>query len=265
MDSKKIIEQFLSFPISSADDVMTLFEQLPGAIVGKGEGALERFVYIPGTRKDRVLLVAHADTVWDEAYGNPCRSQWKFENGVYYSINPQCGIGADDRSGCAMLWALRDCGHSILVVSGEEKGKHGAKYLRDRHKALFSQLNKHQFMIEMDWAGTGGCLYNQVDNTNYFKKYIEDVLGFSDSKAKGGCDLQILCRRVCGVNVGVGFHYCHSSRETLVLSEWENTYSVLRGFLQKPQPRFLISPHIRLIRFLQRVKTKLGRILKIRK
>ena len=127
MDSKKIIEQFLSFPISSADDVMTLFEQLPGAIVGKGEGALERFVYIPGTRKDRVLLVAHADTVWDEAYGNPCRSQWKFENGVYYSINPQCGIGADDRSGCAMLWALRDCGHSILVVSGEEKGKHGAK------------------------------------------------------------------------------------------------------------------------------------------
>lgn len=262
MDSKAILDQFIYMPIISSDAVFAQFAQLPGAVHQKGERPLQQFVFVPGSRKDRILLVAHADTVWHKEYGNPQGAVVIFENGVYSSGDPNCGIGADDRAGCAMLWALRDCGHSLLIVDGEEKGKHGAKYLRDEHGKLFRQLNKHRFMIEMDWAGTGGSLYNQVDNSDAFKTYIQKETGFVDSRKKGGCDLQILCRDVCGVNLSTGWHGCHTPKETLSVADWENTYNRMVRFLEKPQPKFPIPLKFRIRKTLQRGKAFLGRILR---
>lgn len=263
MNSKAILDQFIDMPISSSDEVFAQFAQLPDAVYEKGEKPLQRFVYVPGSRKDRILLVAHADTVWHKEYGNPQEAVVIYDNGVYSSGNPNCGIGADDRAGCAMLWALRDCGHSLLIVDGEEKGKHGAKYLRDAYPKLFRQLNKHGFIIEMDWAGTGGSLYNQVDNSDAFKAYILKETGFVDSQKKGGCDLQILCRRVCGVNLSTGWYGCHTSKELLSVADWENTYHMLKTFLEKPKPKFAIPLRFRIRRILSRGKTFLGRILRI--
>ena len=51
-----------------------------------------------------------------------------FEDGVYSSGDDLCGIGADDRAGCAMLWLLRDSGHSLLILDGEEHGQVGAAF-----------------------------------------------------------------------------------------------------------------------------------------
>jgi hypothetical protein len=46
----------------SRDSVLDKFMNLKGAYTdGLGQ---ERFVYVEGDRDDRVLLVAHADTVW---------------------------------------------------------------------------------------------------------------------------------------------------------------------------------------------------------
>ena len=235
-----ILSDFLNTPLACADPIFDRFAALPNAVVGIGPEKLQRYVYIPGTRKDRVVLVAHTDTVWDTAYNKPFSDapSLQYEDGVFFSGNPTCGIGADDRAGCAMLWVLRDCGHSILLVDGEEHGKHGARYLRKTNRKLFRQLNRHAFMIELDWKGTSGCLFNQVENTQKFKAYIENVLGFTDSKAKGGTDLQVLCRDVCGVNIGIGYHDWHRPSERLVVSEWENTLARLSAFLQQPQTRF---------------------------
>lgn len=257
MDSKEIIQKFLSVPITSADGVLAIFAQLPGAIMGKGEQPLERFVYIPGTRKDRVVLIAHADTVWDNAYGKPQTQELICEDGVFRGNNASCGIGADDRAGCAMVWALRNSGHSLLIVDGEEKGKHGAKYLRRAFPKLYKELNRHKYMMEFDWAGAEGCLYNQVDNTAAFKKYIEKEAGFTDSHQKGGCDLQILCQKICGVNMSVGWHNCHKNTEYLDVSQWEQTYHAMDAFLQKPQKRFPVSVWARLRRFLGKVKRRI--------
>ena len=259
------IESFLKLPLENGTAVLERFAALPNAVCGKGAEALQRYVYIPGTRKDRVVLVAHVDTVWDAAYEKPYTGEHeiRFADGVFSSGTPQVGIGADDRAGCAMLWALRDCGHSILLLDGEEHGKHGARYLRQSDPRLFRELNKHRFMMELDWMGTNGCLYNQVENTQKFKQYIETVLKFSDSKRKGGTDLQILCKSVCGVNIGIGYHGWHSEKETLVLSEWENTLSALQTFLCAPQKKF---PTIRFStqkRFIKRVVKKLLRIFHI--
>ena len=247
--AQQLLEEFLSYPLNTADDIFKRFESLHGAISGKGQNSLERYVCIPGTRKNKIVLVAHADTVWDDAYGKPAQTAVYFENGLFKGTNPECGIGADDRAGCAMLWALRDCGHTILLVNGEEKGKHGAKFLRHSNPKLFHFLNRHQFMIELDWRGTELCLFNQVDYTNRFHKYITKTLEFQDDKKPGGCDLQILCRRICGVNIGVGYHNWHSPKEFLCLSEWENTLSHLQSFLQLSHPKFPLSVVKKPLRF----------------
>lgn len=238
--NKTTLLEFLNTSLDSGDRIFERFASLSGAVVGIGSEPLQRYVYIPGNRKDRVVLVSHIDTVWDKAYGKVLSEEREaeFKDGVFYSSNPNCGIGADDRAGCAMLWELRDCGHSILIVDGEEHGKRGARYLKKTNRKLFRELNKHCYMMELDWKGTDRCLFNQVDNTKRFKRYIEKTLGFSDDKAKGGTDLQVLCRRVCGVNLGVGYYGYHTSKERLVLAEWENTYDKLNVFLQKPQKRF---------------------------
>lgn len=259
--SKEILDYFLNISISDGGEIFTAFSALPGAITDSGEKPLERYVFVPGKKANAVVLVAHTDTVWDANYGNPAQTTAVYQDGIYYSTNPQCGIGADDRAGCAMLWALRDSGHSLLLVDGEEHGKFGAKYLRKSNPKLFRQLNRHQFMIELDWRGTNGCLYNQVENTQTFKNYISSNLGFQDDHKAGGCDLQILCRRVCGVNIGTGYHNYHRPAETLDLAEWENTYQKLSAFLQQEHPRFPIPPHKQIHAVLITFKGKAGRLL----
>ncbi len=262
-----MLSEFLNTPLDSGDAIFERFANLPGAVVGKGDGPLQRYVYLPGTRKDRIVLVAHIDTVWDKSYGKAFTGEHSvlFEDGIFKSGTEDCGIGADDRAGCAMLWEMRECGHSIVVVDGEERGKIGAKYLRKSNAKLFRELNRHAYMIELDWKGTECCLFNQVDNTNKFKNYIEKDFGFADSKASGGCDLQILCRHICGVNIGVGYHGWHTNNETLVVSEWQNTLEKLSAFLEKPQKRFKSSFFPPYIRFARICVGKVLRILKIKK
>ena len=121
MENKELILEFLSYPLDSGDEIFDRFAALPNAIAKKGGKPFERFVYVPGNRKDRVLLVAHIDTVWDKDYqkfGNnkPHNHRVVFENGIFSSGEETCGIGADDRAGCAMLWKLKDSGHSILIL-----------------------------------------------------------------------------------------------------------------------------------------------------
>lgn len=255
--------EFLNMPIDCGDEIFSRFAALSGAIVEKGKEPLERYVYIPGTRPDRVVLVAHIDTVWDKSYNKPFsdKREVSFEEGIFRSTSSECGIGADDRAGCAMLWELRGCGHSILIVDGEEKGKHGAKYLRKNWK-LFRELNRHCYMIEFDWAGIDSCLFNQVDNTKKFKEYVKRTLGLTEGNSKGGTDLQVLCRKICGVNLSVGYHAHHSVKEYLVLSEWENMLEKVSEFLKEPQTRFRSKFFAPYLHFARRCAGKVLRIIK---
>lgn len=263
---KQLLLEFLNAPLDGGAPILERFAALPNAVCGKGKEPLQNYVYIPGSRKDRVVLVAHADTVWDRAYSRVFSGERSvlFEDGAFYSSTTECGIGADDRAGCAMCWALKDCGHSILIVDGEEHGKHGAWYLRRTNRKLFRELNRHRYMIELDWMGTDSCLFNQVENTKKFKQYIEQVLGAKDSKAKGGTDLQVLCRDICGVNVGIGYHGWHSPKESLVVAEWENTLEKLENFLARPQKRFPTKFLSNQISLAKRCINKVLRILQLK-
>ena len=65
-EEREALEKFLSMSVKSSDEVIDTFANLPNAIYKQGKKPNERFVYIPGTRDDKVLLIAHADTVWDK-------------------------------------------------------------------------------------------------------------------------------------------------------------------------------------------------------
>ncbi len=119
----EVLRSFLEIPLGSADGVFDRFLQIPGAIC-RGVG-LERFLYVRGSRTNKVLLVAHADTYWDRDYGyDPSPThKIKIEDVEIRAVNEESGLGADDRAGCAMLWLLKDLGHSLLVTNGEEKGR----------------------------------------------------------------------------------------------------------------------------------------------
>ena len=243
MENKDLILKFLTTPLDSGDEIFDMFATLPNAIAKKGEKPFNRFVYIPGTRKDRVLLVAHIDTVWDKDYQKlksikPHEHEVIFKDGVFLSGNEECGIGADDRAGCAMLWKLKDSGHSLLILDGEEDCKHGAWYLRLKHPKIYKEINRHSFMIELDHALTNHVSFAQVNDTETFKNYFNEATGFKELGLSGGCDLQVISKTICGANVGIGYRDQHKNNETLVLADWENTYNKLTEFLSKKQSKY---------------------------
>lgn len=120
-------------------------------------------------------------------------------------------------------------------------------------------------MLELDWQGTNCCLYNQVDSTKKFKKFISKELGFEDSKKEGGCDLQIICRDISGVNLGVGYHFFHKVKEKLDVYEWENTFCKLKELLALPQERYRSKIFSKYIRYARKLVGKALRVLKLRK
>lgn len=58
-----VLTEFLRCPLYDGSEVLQRFRALPNAQYFEGTAPMERYVYIPGARKDRVLLLAHADTV----------------------------------------------------------------------------------------------------------------------------------------------------------------------------------------------------------
>lgn len=237
--SKEGLEHFLSFPLSSSTDVLNEFSKLPGAI-SCFNGDKNNYVYIPGTRKDRVVLVAHADTVWDSVYLNyKIEAQTiNFKKGIYYGNHSHCGIGADDRAGCAILWLLKDMGHSLLVVDGEEHGQIGSNHIRSTNPDLYKELNNHSYMIQFDRRGRDDYKCYKLPVTEKFKKFIEEATGYHDAGRTARTDIVALCENICGVNLSVGYYDEHSSYEFLVFDEWFHTLNIVHNLLKEKQERY---------------------------
>ena len=233
-----LLERFLSYPLNDSTPILQAFAALPNAIFCQGSHPLERFVYISGTRSDPVLLVAHTDTVWDRHYDREeAHAQFQVTEDRIVSLSEQAGLGADDRAGCAMLWHFRNSGHSLLLLDGEEKGHYGAKYLARDHRKLLRELNRHCYILTLDYPGGRICHYHGVHNSSAFRKMIEQTYHCQVVTQKKGSDLPYLCRNACGVNIGVGYHSAHKATEFLSIPQWLDTLSLLEQQLptaQKP-------------------------------
>ena len=229
----EVLKEFLSLP-HRASAVLDRFAALPGAVRRSGGGS-ENFVYIPGTREEAVLLVAHADTF------NPGGKAivLEEEGDVIRNSDRSKILGADDRAGCAMLWLLRETGHGLLVTDGEEAGCRGAGFLCYGCPDLSEEINRrYQFMIQIDRRN--GTDYKCYDvGTDEFRTYVKGKTGFADSGRRSRTDIVVLCDKICGVNLSCGYYDEHTPSEHIRKSEWLNTLAVLRKWLAEAElPKF---------------------------
>ena len=242
-NEKEVLEKFLSVSTKSSDGIFEIFASLPNAQVYQGKNKLERFVYIPGTRDDRVLLVAHADTVWDNNYMPELLSTPQtigYKNGKFYNTNPKslCGIGADDRAGCAILYLLKNSGHSILILDGEEHGQIGANYLKYEHPEIFEEINKHSYALQFDRKNSSDYKFYNINITSDFKQFIEKNYKYSFAGTGSKTDIDTLCKNICGVNLSVGYYGAHTEQERIYFDQWLKTYLKTENLLEKRQPYF---------------------------
>jgi hypothetical protein len=243
-----VLKSFLEIPLGSADGVFERFLEIPGALHRSDPGdSLKRFLYIRGHRDNKVLLVAHADTYWDQKYGfKPGRTNpISIEDGCIRGGNDEFGLGADDRAGCAILWLLKDLGHSLLVTNGEEHGQKGAHWLmNDEHnKAIADEINRdHQFVIEFDRRNGRDFKCYEV-GTEEFRSYVAKKTGYTEPDRESCTDITILCRQIAGVNLSVGYYNEHKHNEFLNIAEWENTLYLVEEWLSEPNlNKFALPP-----------------------
>ncbi|CAK0757882.1 conserved hypothetical protein [Gammaproteobacteria bacterium] len=234
-----ILQEFLKMPLENTEDVFEKFLLIPGAI-HRGHG-LEQFVFVNGKRKNKVVLVAHADTVWDSFYTfreHEIQDIYQ-ENGIFRNRNG--GLGADDRAGCAILWLLKDSGHSLLITNGEEGGRMGSRWLMNENQDIAEIINQeHQFAIQLDRRGDRDFKCYSV-GTNDFRAYIEEATGYTEPDRRSFTDIVTLCNDMCGVNLSIGYQNEHSEDEYLVKSDWENTLELCRTWLSNEElPRFTL-------------------------
>ncbi len=237
--ARETLEHFCSYPLDSSREVLEKFAELPDA-VSCFDGEKKNFVYVPGSRPDRVVLVAHADTVWDRYYGKTVSGEQslKAEGDLYKGTNPDLGIGADDRSGCAILWLLKDSGHSLLVVDGEERRQIGSHHLRTSYPELFRELNEHAYMIQFDRRNGNDYKCYSLPVTHSFRRMIQKRIGYRDAGKNSRTDIIVLCEKICGVNLSVGYYGEHTPDEHLVFSEWFRTLSLAEALLERKQKRY---------------------------
>ena len=221
-------EQLLDWLRMSTGGVLDTFTRLPGAgDCGSGD---TRCVYVPGGRRDRVLLVAHADTL----FPNP---QVELQDGFIRSTNPEAGIGADDRAGCCILWLLKGLGHSLLVTNSEEHGQLGAKALME-DADMARELNRHCFALAFDRKGHRDLVFYEVGSSDFANWCGDWFTGFQEAPGSV-TDICEICDSVCGVNVSVGFYNEHTPDEFLHYGAWRNTLTIAQRVLGRPNlPRF---------------------------
>jgi len=239
MNSKDLdtLLEFLRFPLNDTQKVFRKFSGISGAI-SRGRG-LNKFLFIEGTRENRVLLVAHADTFWDKHYNNLGNRKQEIIQQKDEIRNRNGLLGADDRAGCAIIYLLKDLGHSILITNGEEHGQKGSNWLMSNNIDLAEKINhKHQFVVQLDRKnGTDFKCYSV--GTDEFRKYVAETTGYTEPERQSRTDIVRICRDICGVNLSIGYYHAHSPDEFLILPEWENTLNICRKWLsQKNLPRF---------------------------
>ena len=220
------------------DGILDRFSRMSSRSVDRGEGDF-RFIYVPGDRSHRVLLVAHADSVWDDRDGFP--PPVVVRDGVLRSADPGLGIGADDRAGCAILWQLRHLGHSLLLTSGEEHGCLASRWLMEENADLAGEINEtHRFVVEFDRRGRSDFKCYDV-GTDSFRAYCGRMTGFSEPDRYSSTDIRVLCRSIPGVNLSAGFCEEHSVEEHLRIGDWARTLEIARRWLSAPVlPQFLL-------------------------
>lgn len=236
MTALETLTEFLSYPLNSTEEILARFATLPNAVWRKGMDSEQQFVFVPGTREDAATLVAHADTVFDIA-----DHTFAIEDGIIRSTTPNCGLGADDRAGCAIVWLLKDSGHHLLITDGEEYGQIGARWLVNHNPDIAEILHKSSFMVQFDRRHGRDYKFYNIPVSDEFEDFIKHSTGYTNAGKRAFTDIVTLCKSsesCCGVNLSVGYYDEHTSYESLNIAEWTNTLKITEEMLANPLTRF---------------------------
>ena len=238
MTDIQILQEFLELPLWTSEFVFEKFRYDQRAILREDtSNPKQRFVYIEGTRKEKVVLVAHADTYFDEQYEFPQNPHEIYEEDGYFIGDGKNGIGADDRAGCAMLYLLKDLGHSLLITDGEEHRQIGSKWLMDHNRDIADKINNHQFIIQLDRANSSDFKCYSAGNDT-FREFVKDKTGYTEPDRNQRTDIVNLCRDITGVNFSIGYYDEHTHDEKINIQEWENSLTMIRRLVAGKLPRF---------------------------
>lgn len=246
-----VLRFFLRMPLN-ATPVLEHFAGMPNARFYDFGGS-ERFVYVPATRENAVLLVAHADIC--EGGETEIPTELSEDGDIIRNADPEGILGADDRAGCAIVSILAEkllLGHGVLITDGEEKVGDGATALLSRCGAVAAELRaRYQFMIEFDqYKGRWYTCYDA--GADEFREYVSKKIGeYSKAEFRHGgfesfTDICVLATDICGVNLSVGFYDEHTYDEYMNKSDWLDTLDVAVKWLSESDfPKFHASPAYR--------------------
>lgn len=253
MENKKIetLKEFLQFPLWNSNKVFDKFKTINGAIFQEySPKSLKKFLYIEGKKQNKIVLIAHADTYFDQQYPDALikKHQLLIQNEFIFARdenNEAMPLGADDRAGCAMLWILKDSGHSLLITDGEEHGQIGSNWLVDANPNIVEKIEKHNFMIQLDRRQAKNFKCYSNCGTDEFRYFISNLTNYSEPDKKSKTDICALCDKIniCGVNLSIGYYNEHTYKEKLNIQEWLNTLNLLEKILKNNLPQFKLNPN----------------------
>lgn len=201
--------------------------------------ANEWLIEISEAYNDIVLLVAHSDTFWDHHYGgNENKPQNIFqENGILRNKNGV--LRTDDRAGCAMVYLLKDLGHSILITNDEEHGQKGSNWLMSCNPDIADKINfEHQFIVQLGRRNGSDFKCYHV-GTEEFSNYVEQISGYTEPNCSSYTDIVTICRDICGVNLSIGYNEENSENEYLVIYDMRKYIEYMpKMVIRKKLPRF---------------------------
>ena len=235
------LHEFLSCSVFSTEPVFELSKQKLTAAGRSFEMTAGGNLISWGSRADAVVIVAHADTVWnvksDFVDINAPTQLRVNKNVVTRGRGSKTGIGADDRAGIALAFEILDLEHTILITNDEELGMIGARKLRGQASAVFDRLQQHRFFLQLDRQGHLDFKCYDV-GTDLFRAYVARETGLTEPNRSSFTDIVTLCRDIPGVNISVGYSYEHTPHEMLDVAHWNKALSIVRSWLERPIPEF---------------------------
>ena len=187
--------------------------------------------YIYAVGSIPIALVAHLDTVWEDA--PPQFILFDSFKNVMWAPD---GLGADDRAGCLAILEILKYGlrPHVILTTDEEVGGLGANALAAK-PCPFRDL---RYMIELDRRGKNDCVFYDCES----KPFMEYVETFGFKTAIGSfSDISMLCGswQVCGVNLSIGYYNEHTHKEVLFLNSMYNTIArVIKMLSVKNIPKY---------------------------
>lgn len=246
-ESLETLNEFLNMSIFSVDEVFKKFETDEAGNIYSIDG--HKFYFNPGTREDKILLVAHADTVWDLRYKKfedfdekrldlKLSSRYLVQDSKEYYSNGYFGIGADDRAGVAMVWLLKDSGNSILITDEEEIGALTSKAIMNNPE-WNEIINSHKFILQFDMNGFKEfkCYGAGSDK---FKSMIEKKTKYKMRPNFSYTDVAFLGEKICGANLSIGYYNEHSNDECLDISEWLQTFKTAEKLSEEKHQQYYV-------------------------